>query len=76
MASVKLKKGGSVEDLLKGDAKQLNHKGDGKKGQLTSKDGSLTIAYEVNGDTANFKMTKAPQMFKGDEETILKKLFG
>jgi hypothetical protein len=76
MATIKLKKGKTIKDLLKkGDAKQLSQKGGDDKGELSSKDGSLVINYTISGESAEFKMTKAPKMFKGDEEKILKKLF-
>jgi len=73
---VKLKKGGSVKDLLKGEAKALIQKGNDEKGTLTTKDGSLEIAYEVDGDTATLTMDNSDAFFKGYEDKILKKLFG
>jgi hypothetical protein len=73
---VKLKKGGSVKDILKGDAKQLTQKGDDKKGKLTTKDGSIEIAYEVDGETASLEVIKTDDFFKGYEDQILKGLFG
>ena len=76
---VKLKKGGKVTSLFEGEMKQnFSHKGDDAKGELTAKvDGSVKIAYKVQGDSATFTVTQSPKLFSdSDQKRMLQELFG
>ena len=76
---VDMKEGGKIQDCMSSDAKKFfDVKGNDEKGELKLKeDGSVTIAYEVDGDTCTFTVKQTPKLFSdSDWKGMLDDLFG